>query len=140
MIEQGNVSHASDYAKRSLILSKELGFPVNIKNAAELMSIIFEKQNRGMEALEMHKLYFNMHDSILNEETQKTVVKQEAKYEYQKKKVIDDAERDKLIAIEKEKKEKQEIITYSTAFGLVLVIGFLLFVFNRLKITRKQKC
>jgi serine phosphatase RsbU (regulator of sigma subunit) len=43
------------------------------------------------------------------------------------------------LALEQEAKEKQQILTYATAGGLVLVGFFLIYVFNRLKVTRKQK-
>jgi len=59
--------------------------------------------------------------------------------EQEKMQAIKDAEHEKLIAIEKAKKEKQKTITYAIGFGLVLVISFLAFVFNRLRITKKQK-
>jgi serine phosphatase RsbU (regulator of sigma subunit) len=80
-----------------------------------------------------------MEDSINSEATQKATAQQQAKYEYEKQKVLDDAENDKLLAIEQEKKKKQQILTGATAVGLGLVIVFLIFVFNRLRVTKKQK-
>jgi serine phosphatase RsbU (regulator of sigma subunit) len=126
-------------ANKSLEMAKELGFPKRISEAAKLLSEIYKKENKGMQALEMHKLYIVMRDSINNKETQKATAQQQAKYEYEKQKVIDDAENDKLLAIEKEKKQKQQIFTAATSSILGLVIVFLYFVFNRLKVTRKQK-
>lgn len=124
-LKKGNLELANDFASRSLELSKELGFPKNIKTAAKLLSKIYEKENKGIQALEMHKLFILMRDSINNEETQKAIVQQQAKYKYEKQKVIDDAEHQNLLAIEKEEKERQQIITYATVGGLVLVVGFL---------------
>ena len=103
-----------------------------------------------MKALEMHRLYITMRDSVNNGETHKIAANQQAKYDYDKKKTIDDAvhekeqlqevaEHEKLIAIEKEEKEKQQIIIYAGIGGLIFLVAFLLFVFNRLKVTRKQK-
>ncbi len=43
------------------------------------------------------------------------------------------------MAIEQEAKKKQKIITYATAGGLGLVGIFLIFVFNRLQVTKRQK-
>ena len=138
-LEINNANNAQIYAQQSLVIAQEIGSPVDIKNAAILLSQIYEKQNKGMQALEMHKLYITMSDSLNNEATQKATAQQQAKYEYEKQKAIDDAENDKLLAIEKEEKEKQQIITAATAGGLGLVMVFLFFVYNRLKITRKQK-
>ncbi|RLD22997.1 MAG: hypothetical protein DRI54_07905 [Bacteroidetes bacterium] len=139
MFNMGKIHEAQKFAQQSLTISQKIGFPVRIKDAAKLLSQIYEKQNKGMQALEMHQLYITMRDSIYNQETQKATAQQQAKYEYEKQKVIDDAENDKLLAIEKEEKEKQQIITATTAGGLGLVMVFLFFVYNRLKVTRKQK-
>ena len=130
---------AEKHVSQSLDLLQQIGFPDGIKRAAKLLSEIYEKQNKGMQALEMRKLYVTMKDSINNEETQRATAQQQAKYEYEKQKVIDDAENDKLLAIEQEEKEKQQLLTVATASVLLLVMVFLYFVFNRLKITRKQK-
>src|SRR6202007_3439805 len=41
-------------------------------------------------------------------------------------------------AVAKEKSQKQKIIIWSVIGGLLLVIAFLIFVFNRLQVARKQ--
>jgi serine phosphatase RsbU (regulator of sigma subunit)/Tfp pilus assembly protein PilF len=138
-LEEGNILKAKKYGIKGLKVAQELGFPNDIKNAAWLLHKIYEKEGKGIEALEMYKLSILMRDSINNEETQKASAKQQAKYEYEKQKAIDDAEHDKLLAIEKEEKAKQKILTTATAGGLGLVVVFLIFVFNRLRVTKKQK-
>jgi tetratricopeptide (TPR) repeat protein len=138
-LEINKSNEALTYTKRALSISQTLGFPEEITNAAELMSKIYEKQGKGMLALEMYKLHITMRDSINNEETQKVAVQQQAKYEYEKQKTIDDADHEKQLAIEQEAKAKQKVITYSIALGLVLVVLFLIFVFNRLQVTKKQR-
>jgi serine phosphatase RsbU (regulator of sigma subunit) len=135
----GNYSEAIISIEKSMKMGREIGVPLLIKNAAKTFVQVYEKQNEGMKALKMHKLYISMRDSINNVKTQKASAKQQMKYEYEKQKAIDDAKHDKLIALKQEEKKKQQIISYAIAFGLALVIVFLLFVFNRLKITRKQK-
>ena len=127
------------YALQSLKIGQELGFSESIKYSANLLSKIYEKQNKGIQALEMYKLHIQMRDSINNESTQKASAQQLAKYEYEKQKAIDDAEHEKQLAIEQEAQAKQKVVTYAIAVGLVLVIFFLLFIFNRLQVTRKQK-
>ena len=139
MLEKGNLQNAQNYAQRSLSIAREIGYPDKIKNAAKLLSEVYQKENKGMQALEMHKLYITMRDSIKNEETQKATARQQVQYEYDRQKVLDDANNDKLVAIEKQKKEKQQIFSFAMAGGFGLLMVFLLFVFNRLRVTRKQK-
>ncbi len=135
----GNYDKARSYATKSLIISQELGYPEFIKESSLLLSDILERQQNSKEALKMYKLHITMRDSLNNESTQKVTAQQQAKYEYEKQKTIDDAEYLKQIAIEKEAKSKQKVITYATAGGLILFVFFSVFVFNRLQVTKKQK-
>jgi serine phosphatase RsbU (regulator of sigma subunit)/Flp pilus assembly protein TadD len=130
---------ANQYSAESLSKAREIGYPILIKNAANSLSQIYEKEGKGIESLEMYKLYISMNDSIINKENQKILIRKQAQFEYEKQKTIDDVEHNKLLAIEKEKKEKQVILTITAATVLGLVILFLFFVFNRLRVTRKQK-
>lgn len=139
MFAQQNLTQAIEYAKKSLMISKKIGYPENIRNAAKVLSIVYEKKGDTDNALKMYKLYINMRDSIDNDQITKASAEQEAKYEYEKQKTIDDAAHDKQIALEQEEQKKQRIISISIAIGLVLVVIFLIFVFNRLRVTRKQK-
>jgi tetratricopeptide (TPR) repeat protein len=141
-LKKGNTSGiatAKQHFLKALKLAQELGYPELISNASSQLSTVYEKQGKGMLALEMHKLHIQMRDSINNEATQKASIQQGAKYAYEKVQAVKDAEHKKQLAIEKEAKAKQEVITYATAGGLGLVGIFLLFVMNRLKVTRKQK-
>jgi len=135
----GKLNKALEYSMKSFRLADSIGYSRPIRNAAEALYLIYEKKKNYKESFKMYKLFIKMNDSLKNEENQKAAIQQQAKYEYEKQKSIDDAEHEKQIAIEQEAKEKQTILTYSTAGGLGLVGIFLLVVFNRLKVTRKQK-
>ena len=136
---QGQLNKALIYGLKSLTFSQEIASPMRIGRASGLLSEVYEKQGKGMQALEMHRLFIAMRDSIENKEVQKAAALQQAKYAYEKQKTLDDAEHDKQFALEQEEKEQQQIITGCIAIGLGLVVTFLLFVFNRLSVTRKQK-
>ncbi|MCB0408585.1 MAG: tetratricopeptide repeat protein [Flavobacteriales bacterium] len=135
----GVLDEAKGYGTKGLKLAQELGFPRQISQNSKLLSEVAQEQGNYQEALEMYKLHITMRDSLNNEETQKAAAKQQAKYEYEKQKAIDDKEHEKQLAIEQEAKEKQQVITYATAGGLGLVGIFLIFVFNRLQVTKRQK-
>jgi serine phosphatase RsbU (regulator of sigma subunit) len=141
-LEKGSdsgIAKAKQYSLKALEIAQELGYPDLISLASSNLSKVYEKQGKGMKALEMHKLYVQMRDSINNEVTQKASIQQGAKYAFEKVQAVKDAEHEKQLAIEKEAKAKQQVITAATGGGLGLVAIFLLFVMNRLKVTRKQK-
>lgn len=135
----GNNHKAKEYCNKAMVIAREVGLPSSIEHTANTLSKIYQSEGDGMKALEYHKMYIEMRDSILNEETKVIAAKEQAKYEYKIQKAIDDAEYDKVIAIQTKEKEKQKVISIASIVGLLLVVVFLMFVFNRLKITRKQK-
>lgn len=138
-MKQGALASAEKHLQRSLNLAREVGSPKWVSDASSHLSKLAKKQGKHKFAMQMYELHIQMRDSINNEATQKASAQQQAKYAYEKQKTIDDAAHDKLIAIEQEEQKKQRVISISIAIGLVLVVIFLLFVFNRLRVTRKQK-
>ncbi|MGB0887894.1 MAG: tetratricopeptide repeat protein [Vicingaceae bacterium] len=137
--DQGDFSSALFNAKNALKIAKEGNYLNRIGNASLLLSDVYEATGKSDKALKMFKIHTTIKDSVKNENTRLNAVKQQAKYEYDKQKAVDDATHDKQLAIEHEAKEKQKIISYAIGFGLTLSAVFLLFVFNRLRLTRKQK-
>tara|TARA_B100000809_G_C15139882_1_gene532630 strand:- start:1094 stop:3115 length:2022 start_codon:yes stop_codon:yes gene_type:complete len=129
---EGDYSTAFVNAKRSFDIGKEIGALNRMGASALLLSDIYEKQNKPKEALEMYKISIQTRDSLLNESTRSDAIKQQSKYEYDKQKAVDDAFYDK-------QQHKQKVIIYAVGFSLTLVVAFLIFVFSRLQITRKQK-
>ncbi len=137
--QQGKLDSSEVYGKKSFELAKSIGLSSAIFESALLLSKIEENKNNFKRAYELFKLSIRMKDSTKNIEDQKFIIKQEAKYKYENQKALDNLENEKILALEVEKKEKQKIISYFFAFFLVLVGGFLVFIFNRLRITKKQK-
>jgi hypothetical protein len=90
-------------------------------------------------AFEHHKLYIIYRDSLNNEETKKKSLQASMQYEFDKKEIATKGEQDKLDAINAEEKKKQQIVIYAVAGLLVLVVVFAVFMFNRFKITQRQK-
>lgn len=138
-VEMGVPNKGLDYYKEGLSISRELGYPYLIEKYALELSNIYNTNKQFQKSLEMYKLYIQMRDSLTNEKTQKSTAQQQAKYEYEKTKAISDKEHEKQLAVEQAAKAKQQVITYATGVGLGLVGIFLIFVLNRLKVTRKQK-
>jgi serine phosphatase RsbU (regulator of sigma subunit) len=130
---------AIDYSKRSLAIAQEIGTVIVIRNSSNALYESYKKTGKYKEAIEMQELYIAERDTILNQDNQKALMKQEMQYDYEKQKALDDKEHEKQIAISSEKEQKQKIVSYIITLGLVLVLFFTLFVINRLHITRKQK-
>ncbi|MGB0881760.1 MAG: SpoIIE family protein phosphatase, partial [Vicingaceae bacterium] len=139
LLASNKLQEAKKHVLLGLELARKAGSTRNIQGASELLSRIYQQEGKGMKALEMYKLYVLMRDSIDNIQSQKALIQQNAKYQYQREKAKDDAEHEKVMAVKQAEKEKQTIVSYAIGFGLLLALIFAVFVFNRLKVTRKQK-
>jgi serine phosphatase RsbU (regulator of sigma subunit) len=151
--ELNQLEKSATYLNEAFEFAKELGYPDDIKGTAGYLYKIAQKQGDYEEAFNMYKLYVDMRDSINNEETYKTAIQQNAKYEYEKQATADSivsAEAEKVylanLAAEEAKSEKQALEVESQKkqkwflyIGFVLVALFGIFMFNRFKVTQKQK-
>lgn len=138
-LKMGKLKEAKESGLKALVIAKELGIVELIQVNAQLLSEVAFMKGDFKQAFEMRNLEILMKDSVLNETNKNATLKQNAKYEYDKKEVLIKAEHEKKLAIEKEAKAKQTIISYAIAGGLGLVAVFLVFVYNRLQVTKKQK-
>ena len=142
----GSNEKALHYGLLNLKLSRELGFPAEIRNAAHTLKRIYLKQHNYEKAFECYELYIQMRDSIVNTDTKKSMIKKEFQHEYEKQAAADsvkhaeeqkvkNAQLDAQAASLKQEKTQR----YALYGGLILVIGFSGFVFNRFRVTQKQK-
>ncbi|MBK9285316.1 MAG: tetratricopeptide repeat protein [Sphingobacteriaceae bacterium] len=125
---------------------KELGFPEVISSAAKTRFRLHKEMGNFNEALKDYELHIKLHDSIQNESTRKASLRAQMKHEYEKQAAADsvahakesevkNAELAKQSAEIKAKKNQQ----YALFGGLGLVMIFAGFMYNRFKITQKQK-
>ncbi|MGB3949024.1 MAG: tetratricopeptide repeat protein [Bacteroidia bacterium] len=137
--QQGNYPEAIKYSRKAIEIAKESNQVAYIRDFSNSLFEIYELTGDYKSALEMHKLLMKMKDSILNENTQKDVLKKELKYTYEKQKAIDAKEHEKQLAIAEEQEKKQKVVIVATSFILLLVALFSVFALQRLRVTRKQK-
>jgi tetratricopeptide (TPR) repeat protein len=135
----------SDYktALPYLLQAAEIEKEINKKKSYyELLvdvSNCYEKLGRTDSALSYFRHAMAIKDTVFNEEKQKAIGREEVKYEYEKKQALDEAENKKQHDIEEERRKRQNLIIYAGTLGIILLGVFLVFVMQRLRITRKQK-
>lgn len=145
-LNQKNYSEALKYALRSMKIGKELNYAVNIRNAADILHKIYKATGKYKLAYENYELYTQMRDSIDNEITRKATIKQQIKYHYEKQAAADSIAHIKeseiknaQLAQQKAEISQKQNQQYALFGGLALVIVFAGFMFNRFKISQKQK-
>lgn len=141
--KKGNNNMGLSYAKRALRISDEAGFADSQRDVSLLLYELHKERGEFRLSLEMYEHHIMMRDSIEREANQKATIELEFQYEYDKKFIAEGVkheEEKKLNQVKHEKEnEKQQILTAAIAAGLGLVVVFLIFVFNRLRMTKKQK-
>jgi len=140
---QKKYSDALIYAKKAFDIAHETGYLDAERDASFLLFKLYKQKGNFNDALKMHEVYITMRDSMNKEANQKAIIKQEIQDDYDKKTLADSLRREDDRRIEQlqhtQESEKQWFLTVAVASGLGLVVIFLIFVFNRLQVTRKQK-
>ncbi len=127
------------YLQKARILADTVGALGYIAAIENSMSELYEKTNQPEKALEHYKKYITARDSIYNEENTKKSVRSEMNFEFETKQATQKAEQEKADAIAREEKEKQKVILILISCFLIIVLVFAGFMFNRWRLTQKQK-
>jgi len=144
-LKQNKKALALEYAQRCMKISREAGYTESISNVANVLGNIYRAMGDYKRSLESYELHIQMRDSIKNESTRKASIRSQLKYDFDKKAAADS------VANAKEKEIKQAQINqqqaeikakknqqYALYGGLILVLIFAGFMYNRFKITQKQ--
>lgn len=134
-----DLNKAIEFEQKALNLAQDLGLLVTVMNAGLALFKFYTRVNDYKQALFMHELYIEIKDSLNRVEGKKELVRQEFKYEYEKKAAADSVRvmHEKELTTGMLKQEQtQRYILYA---GLCLAIIFAIFIFNRFRIIRKQK-
>jgi len=123
----GQMEAAFEHAERSLSLAREVGSPSQMMHTAGTLRRIAEKEGNYKGAMEMHTLHIQMRDSIKSLETQKAMIRQQAKYEFEKKMLVFRAEQEKSEQ-EIELLERDKRIDTFKRYFLIGALFFLLLV------------
>ena len=126
--KQGYFSEAFEYLNKSLVLSKEIGYKKDIKEAYSALSELYVKRGDYKQAYSYHKLYSDIKDTLLNEQSSKQIAEMNTKYDSEKKDkelIQKDAEINKQQA-ETEKQNLQRN-AFIIGFSLVLVLAFFIY-------------
>jgi tetratricopeptide (TPR) repeat protein len=143
---QKQYEKALPFAQQSLKLSKEIGSPENIKDAASLATKVYAGLHDYKNALQYEELFILMRDSILNDQTKRAAFKNQIKYEFEKKSAADSVKnaeaqkvKDARLAVQQAQIKQQRFQRYWLIGGLGIIVVALCFVINRFVVARKRK-
>lgn len=132
-------SEAEQFLKKSCALAEEIQSLDEIRYAHESLSELYLETNRPALSLKHYKLFIKYRDSLLNVENTRASIQQEIKFSYGKKAAADSIRVEgekKIIAVQLQHEQTQR---YGLYCGLALLLLFAGFIFNRFKVTHRQK-
>lgn len=149
LLLRGDIHGAIKEFTASKNLAESSGQYYEYSNACNNLYRCYSKTGDYRNAFNNLEEYMISKDSLFNEEKRKKAMIKQFEYEYDKKIFEDslayDAEKKILLADKKREEEKSELekqqqrlIIYLVVVGLVIVSIFLILVFNRFKLTKRQ--
>jgi serine phosphatase RsbU (regulator of sigma subunit)/tetratricopeptide (TPR) repeat protein len=145
-LENNQLSKAKTYGLKSMVIAKEIGYPSQIEAAAELLRKVYEKEHNFKSAFEMYRLEITMRDSVVSEKNQNEAAQQKYKYAYEKQATADSIKTveakkvtDAKIETQKAQIKQAQIQRFALYGGVGLLILFGGFMYNRFRISNKQK-
>jgi serine phosphatase RsbU (regulator of sigma subunit) len=124
---------------QSLRLARELGMTVAIKNQLKGLSDVYKASKKPELALNYYEQYVALRDSLFNEENTKNIVRAEMNYEFDKKQTLAKLEQEKKNIITLKEKQNQHLLLIFFSVFLILISVFAIFLYNRWRLTQKQK-
>jgi len=137
--EKGDYRTALHYYHTSAALYKKINSKKAYYGVLESISNCFDKLGNKDSAFAYYKLAMANKDSVFNEEKQKAIGREEVKYAYEKQHATEEAKNLKERAVEEVKRKQQQLIIYAGTGGVILLVVFLVFIVQRLRITSRQK-
>jgi tetratricopeptide (TPR) repeat protein len=134
-----NLALALAYADSALVLAKQLGYPEVLKGAEYTLLKISQLQGNKKAAFEHYKKYVFYSDSLRSRESHKASVKNQLKYEFEKKEAVLKEQQEKERLVSEQKASRGRIAIWLIAAGLASLIAFAFFIFRSLRVTRHQK-
>ncbi|MFL5752063.1 MAG: tetratricopeptide repeat protein [Bacteroidia bacterium] len=145
-IKQKKYREGEDYLNKALNIAKEIGDLDGQKEWLQNLSDLYVKQDKWKPAMEKYKQYVAARDSIFNEENTKSSVRAEMNFEFEKIAMADSVKnaeerkvKDAAIQAQEAQLKQERTQRYSLYGGLALVLVFSFFLFNRFKVTNRQK-
>jgi serine phosphatase RsbU (regulator of sigma subunit) len=133
---------AMAHARIALDLAKETGSKRLLSGAYELMASCDSVQNNWKSAYENYKVFKQYNDSMFNSESVKKLSEVNARFEGEKKEAkikLLEKDREKQAALSTAEESKHRIVVISFIIGLLLMVAFSVFMYNRWILTRRQK-
>lgn len=138
LMNQKKYLESKKYYMKSIKIGKDIGSLGIISESSRSLSQIYDKTGYKALALDFYKQFVSAKDSLTNEENTKNIVRQEMNFDFDKKQAVMKAVQEKHDAVSVAENKRQRTVIYGAIIGLIMVVVFSVFLFNRFRVTKKQ--
>jgi serine phosphatase RsbU (regulator of sigma subunit) len=139
IIKLGDAAKGISYCQKSLELAEKVQSDEEIKDACSCLYDGYKMQKNDAVALKYFERYISIRDTLNSADRIREIAQKEFEFDYTKKAVADSLRTmEQRVSIQAELKSEQTRRYYLYG-GLVLVIVFAGFMYNRFKISQRQK-
>ena len=140
--KQKKNTEAEKHLVKAIAICDEIGMLNEKMDFEIILSEVYMTLGDYKKAFQHYKSYSIAHDSIFNMEKDKELTSKQLNYEFEKKQaeveIKTKAEKEKTQAVSHETHKKQQVIIFSVACILLIVIIFSISLYSRFRITKKQ--
>ena len=135
----GDHKKSIEFCSKGYEMAKEYKLLPSVEFGCQCLYRNYKKTGNNALALHFMEEYKTISDSIENSEKKRFMMEKEFEYVYDKKMTADSLKNEANKAVLNSRIEKERYQKYSLYGGLILVMIFAVFIFNRFRITRRQK-
>ncbi len=133
------IEESKMYADSALKIAKENEVLEAEMEVYKTLYMVYERVKDPVKELFYYKKYNELMFKINSESQAAEIGKMETRYEYESKIQLQKLEQEKKDELQRADSQRQNVIIFSIALILCIVIGFSVFLFNRFKLIKKQK-
>lgn len=141
-----NYTEAIKFYSKARDLASDNDDLINLKGAYFGLYETFKKMGDKDKALENYEIYHRVLEQIQKEEKEEAVAKKVMEYEFNQRAARDSIKnaeeskvKDALLRANKAQIQRDKTLKIALSVGLLFVFGFGILIFNRFRITRRQK-
>ncbi|QMU27103.1 adenylate/guanylate cyclase domain-containing protein [Adhaeribacter radiodurans] len=138
-LQQKNHASAKQYSHQALQLLRKQYALEPISQAERLASQVDSASGNGLEALQHYQEYVRLTNQLRGDEIRKAAQVEKFDAEFAQQKALAKAEQEKREAVTKAQLQEEQTKRYALYGGLGLLTIFAGFMFNRFRVTQRQK-
>lgn len=134
-----NYNEAEKSYLKGLELARKIGIEARERDVMLELSTFYENTGKPGKSLKYYKDYIKLKEALINLDNEKLITQKQMNYEFDKKLIANTIKTEEAKKTTLLKFKQEKTLRYILFSGLIVTVIFGLVMFNRFRITKKQK-